>query len=151
MEKTISQLLGDFDHGKLTRWQLIQALTMLALGGTSAVAAPLPSQNIDHMSVLVSDLARSIDFCQNVFGLSIANRDDANQIVRLSAEGKMIVSLRQEAPPGRIDHFAINVAGTDRESVTRDLRDANLTPQENLEVGFHVTGPDGAVVQISGV
>ena len=81
MEKTISQLLGDFDHGKLTRRQLIQALTMLALGGTSAVAAPLPSQNIDHVSVLVSDLARSIDFCQNVFGLSVANRDDANQIV----------------------------------------------------------------------
>ena len=96
-------------------------------------------------------MARSIDFYNRVFGLSVQNEDKANKIARLGIGGKILVSLRVEPPPGLIDHFAIGVDGFNREAVTKELQGMGLTPRENLEFGFHVKDPDGANVQITGI
>jgi catechol 2,3-dioxygenase-like lactoylglutathione lyase family enzyme len=151
VEQTIVNLLGRFERGRLTRRELIQALTIVAATGASASAAQLRSGSINHVSVLVSDMQRSMDFYNRVFGLSLVNEDTANKIARLGTGGTVLVSLRTEAPPGLIDHFAIGVDGFDRDRVTRDLQEMGLTPRENLEFGFHVKDPDGANVQITPV
>ena len=149
----ISDLVEGFERGRVTRRELIQALAVLAAAGSgaTAAAAPLRSGSINHVSVLVSDMARSIDFYNRVFGLSVQNEDKANKIARLGIGGKILVSLRVEPPPGLIDHFAIGVDGFNREAVTKELQAMGLTPRENLEFGFHVKDPDGANVQITGI
>jgi catechol 2,3-dioxygenase-like lactoylglutathione lyase family enzyme len=153
VQHLISDLVASFERGRLSRRELIQALTVVAAaaGGTSASAAALKAGSINHTSVLVSDMARSIDFYNRVFGLSVLNEDKPNRISRLGIDRKVLVSLRVEPPPGLIDHFAIGVVDFNREAVTKSLQDIGLTPQENLEYGFHVKDPDGAVVQITGV
>ncbi|HEY9467394.1 MAG TPA: VOC family protein [Vicinamibacterales bacterium] len=149
----ISALVDGYDRGRVTRRELIQALTMLAAAGaaTNASAAPLRTGSINHVSVLVSDMARSIEFYNRVFGLSVQNEDKANKISRLGIGGKVLVSLRVEPPPGQVDHFAIGVGGFNREAVTKELQAMGLTPRENLEFGFHVKDPDGANVQITAI
>ena len=149
----ISALVEGYDRGRVTRRELIQALTMLAAAGaaTNASAAPLRTGSINHVSVLVSDMARSIEFYNRVFGLSVQNEDKANKISRLGIGGKVLVSLRVEPPPGQVDHFAIGVGGFNREAVTKELQAMGLTPRENLEFGFHVKDPDGANVQITAI
>src|SRR6476661_5622175 len=109
MELMISNLLKRFECGKLTRRELVQALAMVAVAGGAASAARLQAGSINHVSVLVSDMQRSIDFYNRVFGLSVVNEDKPNQIARLGAGGKVLVSLRVEPPPGLVDHFAIGV------------------------------------------
>jgi catechol 2,3-dioxygenase-like lactoylglutathione lyase family enzyme len=151
MEHTISDLVSRFERGGLTRRELIQALTMVAVAGGTASAAGLRAGSINHVSVLVSDMPKSVEFYNRVFGLSISNEDKANQIVRLGIGGKILVSLRHEPPPGMVDHFAIGVEQFNKEAVTRDLKEMGLTPRENLEFGFHVKDPDGANVQITGI
>jgi len=151
MEHVISDLVTRFERGGLSRRELIQALAMLAAAGTTASAAPLRSGSINHVSVLVSDMARSIDFYNRVFGLSVQNEDKANKISRLGIGGKVLVSLRLEPPPGVIDHFAIGVEGFNREAVTKELQGMGLTPRENLEFGFHIKDPDGANVQMTAI
>lgn len=151
MEQAISDLVTRFERGKLTRRELIQALALVAATGTSAAAAPLPSGSINHVSVLVSDIQRSLDFYNRVFGLSVLNQDTANQIYRLGTGGKILVSLRVEPPPGLIDHFAIGVENFNRERVTSELKEMGITAQENLEFGFYIDDPDGAHVQITGI
>ena len=151
MEPVISDLVGRFERGTLTRRELIGALALLAGGAAAAPAATLRSASINHVSVLVTDMARSIDFYGRVFGLTLVNEDKANKIARLGAGGKVLVSLRIEPPPGVIDHFAIGVDGFNREAVTADLKGFGLTPADNIQFGFHVKDPDGAVVQITGV
>lgn len=153
MEQAISNLVGRFERGRLSRRELIQALTVVAAAGmgTPVAAAPLRSGSINHVSVLVTDMARSMEFYNRVFGLSVQNEDKANKIARLGSGGKVLVSLRVEPPPGLIDHFAIGVEGFNREAVTKELQGMGLTPSENLEFGFHVKDPDGAVVQITGI
>ena len=153
MEPVISDLVTRFERGSLSRRELIGALALLAGAGAAAPAAAvtLKSASINHVSVLVTDMARSIDFYGRVFGLTLVNEDKANKIARLGANGKILVSLRIEPPPGVIDHFAIGVEGFNREAVTADLKGFGLTPADNIQFGFHVKDPDGAVVQITGV
>jgi catechol 2,3-dioxygenase-like lactoylglutathione lyase family enzyme len=152
MKREISKLVTRFEQGRITRRELIQAIAALAAVGTTAAAAPpLRAGSINHVSVLVSDLQRSIDFYNRVFGLSVMNEDKANRIVRLGIDKKILVSIRLEPPPGLVDHFAIGVENFNRDAVTRDLTEMGLTPQENLEFGFHVKDPDGANVQITGI
>jgi catechol 2,3-dioxygenase-like lactoylglutathione lyase family enzyme len=153
VELVISDLVGRFERGRLSRRELIQALAVVAAAGAgaSASAAALRSGSINHVSVLVTDMARSIDFYNRVFGLSVQNEDKANKISRLGIGGKVLVSLRVEPPPGLIDHFAIGVEGFNRDAVTKELQGMGLTPRENLEFGFHVKDPDGANVQITGI
>ena len=152
MQDVISDLVTRFERGRLSRRELIQALTAVAAAvGTTAAAASLKAGSINHASVLVSDMTRSIDFYNRVFGLSVMNEDKANKIARLGIGGKVLVSLRVEPPPGLVDHFAIGVENFNKEAVTKSLQEMGLTPRENLEFGFHVKDPDGANVQITGI
>ena len=153
VQHVISDLVTRFERGKLSRRELIQALTAVAAAavGTTAAAASLKAGSINHASVLVSDMTRSIDFYNRVFGLSVMNEDKPNKIARLGIGGKVLVSLRVEPPPGLVDHFAIGVENFNREAVTKSLQEMGLTPRENLEFGFHVKDPDGANVQITGI
>ena len=155
MEPVIDALVTGFERGTVSRRELIQKLSALAAVGVGATAtlsaAPLKSGSINHSSVLVSDMARSMEFYDRVFGLKLLNEDKANKIARLGAGGKVLVSLRVEPPAGKIDHFAIGVDGFNREAVTKELQSMGITPRENIEFGFYILDPDGAPVQITGI
>jgi len=151
MEHLISGLVRRFEQGGLTRRELVQALALVALAGRPASAAGLQGASINHVSVLVNDLPRSIEFYRRVFGLSLVNEDKEHQISRLGVGSKVIVSLRKEPPPGMVDHFAIGVENFNKDAVTRDLTGLGLTPRENLEYGFYVDDPDGVHVQITAI
>jgi catechol 2,3-dioxygenase-like lactoylglutathione lyase family enzyme len=153
MDSIITELVTQFEGGVLTRRQLIQGLSALvAAGGTSRTSAAqtsgLKATGIDHTSVLVTDLQRSAEFYQRVFGLAPVSEDKPNRIFRLGSAAGVLVSLRQQNPPGAIDHFAIRVENFNREAVTAILTQHGLTPAQNVEFGFHVKDPDGAVVQV---
>jgi catechol 2,3-dioxygenase-like lactoylglutathione lyase family enzyme len=152
MEAVISSMLKRFESGALTRRELIQGLAMLAAGATASEAgaqAPpaFKSPTIDHISIQVTDLPRSIAFYQDVFGLKVVGEDKPNEIVRLGLT-KTRVSLHHKSPTGLMDHFAIGVDPFNKEAVTRHLKDHGLTPEENLDAGFHVKDPEGIRVQI---
>ena len=157
MDAIITDLVTRFERGGLTRRQLIQGLSALVAAGASVspVAAQTPrlqATGINHTSVLVTDLQKSADFYGKVFGLLPVSEDKENKILRLGAGGTgvnaTLVSLRAQNPPGLIDHFAISVQGFNRDTATQVLKQHGLTPANNIEFGFHVKDPDGAVVQI---
>ena len=76
------------------------------------------------------------------------SEDAPNRILRLGAGDRILVSLRQQDPPGLIDHFALTLDGSNRATVTKVLQGHGLEPENNIEFGFHIKDPDGAVVQI---
>jgi len=157
MEAIISNLLDRFEKGSLTRRGLIQGLAMLtAAGGTAAHAqaqpagAALKAAKIDHMSIQVTDLPRSIAFYQRIFGLVNVSEDKPNEIVRLGVGTKALVSLHHKSPTGLVDHFAIGVENFNKDAVTRELTARGVTPSDNLDSGFHIVDPEGISVQIVG-
>ena len=152
MQRLITDLVERFDEGTLSRRRLIQGLTALAAAGAAGRASaqattPFTSTGIDHISVQVTSLAPSIEFYQNIFGLSILNQDEPNKIVRMGVD-RVIVSLHEKPPTGIVDHFAIAIANFDREAVTRALAEQGLTAEQNLDYGFYVRDPEGVPVQI---
>ena len=153
MDAIVTELVNRFERGRLSRRELIQGLSaLLAAAPAAAQSAGLQATGINHTSVLVTDLQRSADFYGRVFALKPVSEDKPNKILRLgtggSGVGSTLVSLRQQNPPGTIDHFAISVQGFNRDAVTQVLKQHGLTPADNVEFGFHVKDPDGAVVQI---
>jgi catechol 2,3-dioxygenase-like lactoylglutathione lyase family enzyme len=155
MEAIVSHLLSRFEKGALTRRGLVQGLAMLAAaGGTElqaqAPAAVIKSAKIDHVSIQVKDLPRSIAFYQKMFGLTQISEDKPNEIVRLGTAGKVLVSLHHKSPTGLVDHFAIGVEKFDKDAVTRVLKAGGANPEDNLDAGFHIVDPEGISVQIVG-
>ncbi len=154
MEAIISNLVGRYEKGALSRRGLIQGLAMLAATGGAASTATaqesaLKGTKIDHISIQVSDLPRSIAFYEKIFGLTVMSEDKPNEIARLGA-GKIIVSLHHKSPTGLVDHFAIGVENFNREAVTRILKEHGITAEDNLDAGFHIKDPEGMSVQIMG-
>jgi catechol 2,3-dioxygenase-like lactoylglutathione lyase family enzyme len=152
MEIAISNLVKQFERGGLSRRELIQGLVALAATGVTASAAaaqqvPFKSSRIDHISIQVTDLPRSIAFYQKIFGLSILNEDKANEIVRMGVT-RTIVSLHRKAPYSVVDHYAIAIDDFNQESVTQTLKQQGLTAEQNLDYGFYVRDPEGIPVQI---
>jgi catechol 2,3-dioxygenase-like lactoylglutathione lyase family enzyme len=152
MEAVISNMLKRFESGSLTRRELVQGLAMLATASGTASAAAVQERGfkattIDHISIQVSDLPRSIAFYQNLFGYSVVSEDKPNEIVRLGLN-KTRVSLHHKRPTGLVDHFAIGVDPFNKEAMTRHLKEHGLTPEEDIDAGFHVKDPEGINVQI---
>jgi catechol 2,3-dioxygenase-like lactoylglutathione lyase family enzyme len=151
MEAIISDLLNRFEKGALSRRGLIQGLAMLTAGGAASLApaqeAALKGVKIDHISIQVTDLPRAVAFYEKIFGLTVMSEDKPNEISRLGA-GKIIVSLHHKNPTGIVDHFAIGVENFNKERVTQQLKALGITPEENLDAGFHIKDPEGMSVQI---
>jgi catechol 2,3-dioxygenase-like lactoylglutathione lyase family enzyme len=151
MDRVINDLVTSFESGTLTRRQLVQGLAALAAAGTAGTAAaqtaPFKSTRIDHISIQVTDMARSIEFYQKIFGLRVINEDKENEIVRMGVT-RIIVSLHRKPPVGIVDHFAIAIDDFNREAVTAELKKHGLTAEQNLDYGFFVRDPEGIPVQI---
>jgi glyoxylase I family protein len=153
MESIISNLLSRFEKGSLSRRELVQGLAMLAASGTAASAQEdinFKTANIDHVSVQVGNLQKSIDFYQKMFGFAVVSQAEEGgvKIVRLG-NTKTLVSLNVGGPPGRVDHFAIGIPRFTRESITSYLVQRGATPSQGDLAGLHIKDPDGVNVQIS--
>jgi len=151
METAISSLVQRFEQGAISRRELIQGLSALAL----AVAAPAAAQQasglkatgLNHLGVLCSDVNRSTAFYVNALGMTLLSEDKPKGIARLGVKGTLI-SLRQAQPAGTVDHFAISVEGFNEEAMKRTLEQRGYAPSRTEESGFHLKDPDGANVQL---
>jgi catechol 2,3-dioxygenase-like lactoylglutathione lyase family enzyme len=155
MESIIANLVSRFEKGVLSRRELIQGLAMLTATGSAASASPaqpvqesaFKSVKIDHVSIQVTDMAKSMAFYRNIFGLTVVGEDKPNEIVRMGTT-KALVSLHHKAPTGIVDHFAIGIEKFNKEAVTAELAKRGLKGEDNLDAGFHVVDPEGISVQI---
>jgi catechol 2,3-dioxygenase-like lactoylglutathione lyase family enzyme len=150
MTSVISKLLETYENGKLSRRDLIQGLALLAASSSTASAAGFQGNTINHVSLAVSDVQKSTDFYQRVFGATIHKREGNNQVFF----GKSFFVLRPGKPTGRVDHVAIGVDNFNEQSITADLKARGATPipstaaNKALGLGFHVVDPDGFPLQM---
>jgi catechol 2,3-dioxygenase-like lactoylglutathione lyase family enzyme len=153
MEAIVSDLLARFERGSLSRRDLVQGLAMLAAGGAASAKAAqadldFSAATIDHVSVQVTDLQRSVEFYRRMFGFPVVSEEQPRGIVRLG-HGRVLVSLNNGSPAPRIDHFAIGIPNFNRESGTRHFTQRGATPLQGDYAGFHIKDPDGINVQVS--
>jgi catechol 2,3-dioxygenase-like lactoylglutathione lyase family enzyme len=154
MESIIANLVSQFEKGSLSRRDLVSGLALLAASGTGAAAAAAPDEidfktaDIDHVSIQVTDLQRSIDFYQKMFAFSVVSEDKPLGIVRLG-NMRTLVSLNRQSPAKIVDHFAIGVPRFTKEAASRYVTQRGARPLDDPYAGLHVKDPDGINVQIA--
>ena len=159
MENIIGKLLQDYEHGRMTRRQLIQTLT---LGATAAAsvgaveAAPANATYINHISMQVADYRKTRDFYAGLFGMKVTN-DDGKSECSLTCGSTIIIARNASGRPGAkvgVDHIAYTLANWDTDKTVRPAVEAELKRRglniRTTEGGFHVQDPDGFDVQMGG-
>ena len=160
MEHIIGTLLQDYEHGRMTRRQLIQTLALAATAASTAstatAAAPANATYINHVSMQVADYRKTRDFYAGLFGMKVTE-DNGKTECSLTFGDNMLVARNASGRPGGkvgIDHIAYTLANWDTEKAVRPAVEAELK-RRGLKIrvtggGFHVLDPDGFDVQMGG-
>jgi catechol 2,3-dioxygenase-like lactoylglutathione lyase family enzyme len=151
VETLIDGLLKRYETGSLSRRQLIRGLALMAgagAAGASASAAGFEPSGVNHVSLYVSNLQRSVDFYVKTFDGTITLQDKESVRVKFGKTGNDHFALREGTPPTKVDHVALGINDFNREAVTATLKERGVTPEQTPEFGFHVKDPDGFPVQM---
>ena len=156
MEHIIARLLHDFEHGRMSRRQLIQSLALTATAASAAGAAPLAAEGggfkattVNHISYNVADYKKTRDFYADLLGMKVT-QDDGKRQCYLAFGDTFIIPRngREGRPTPLVDHIAITVENFDKKAAKAELERRGLTPREDQE-SYHVKDPDGFDLQIS--
>ena len=129
------------DSSRLTRRSFLGSLAALAaapavlprtgLAAGQAGGPPIPVRSWNHMTLTVTDIGRSLEFYQGLFGMTIAARQARTLILRIG-NGPQFLALgggRPDAQP-RISHFCLTVDDFDDERLVGILGEHGVTPTE---------------------
>ena len=150
MSRTIDDLVTSYERGKLTRRQLLAALAVVAGSGTAAAQAPTPGlvrpKSLDHISIRVSDLARSEAFYRKVFGFPPFRPLAGNQWGFDLPSGSYL-SFNKSDPPGVVDHICVGLE--DEVDIKKVLADLDAAGMKASAAGGLLIDPDGLRVQLA--
>ena len=160
MEHIISKLLQDYEHGKMTRRQLIQTLALTATAasatGIAEAAVPANAIYINHVSMQVADYTKTRDFYSGLFGMKVTE-DDGKTQCRLTFGDNILIARNASSRPGGkvgVDHIAYSLANWDTDKTVKPAVEAELKRRglniRATEGSFHVQDPDGFEVQMGG-
>ena len=161
MIDSIDNLLNQYELGKMTRRELLAAITLLSM------PAQLPAQDslfkarsFNHLNIRVTDVARSESFYRKVLGLpsvrpvvgaAFAVDFPAGGFISLCPLSVPTCGVKPDGRPGDIDHFGVGIDNFDASRVESELKSAGFKQVVNAETSVFVADPDGTMVQLSAV
>ena len=159
MEHIISKLLQEYEHGRVTRRQLIRTLALTATAASTAgtaEAAPANAVSVNHVSMQVADYTKTRDFYAGLLGMKVSD-DDGKTQCRLTFGDNILIPRNASSRPGGkpgVDHIAYTLANWDTDASVKSAVEAELKRRKlNIRVtegSFHVQDPDGFEVQMGG-
>ena len=152
MQHTLDALIRQFERGRLTRRQLVQALLVVAaspaLGQDRPVGAFRPT-GIDHVQITVTDLKATQQFYEKLFGVKTASPNPTQLSLGLGSAGNTISVHSESGPIKPIDHFGIAVEDFSTEAALATVK--RVVPGFKADINGNsvfVVGPDAVRVQI---
>ena len=136
-------------HFALSRRNFLTSLPGFALAGSAlaqSVTAPIRVRGINHATLVVSDVKRSLDFYQGLFGMPVINRQGNTSAALQIGSGPMhlgISSMGSTAP--RIDHLCLAVDNFSVDRLKGVLAQRGITESQAAEpMRMHVRmrGPE---------
>jgi catechol 2,3-dioxygenase-like lactoylglutathione lyase family enzyme len=172
MSAAIEQLVKRYEGGGMTRRELVLALSALVMarpaGGAAAqqTAAPAPIRvrTMNHVTLSVSDVQRSVEFYQRVLGLPLVTtqgteRDwDAPAVPVLGiGDGPQFIALSRGDRP-HINHYCLGMEGFDAAEIVARLAEHGIEARVRMRADsdppaeeLMFNDPDGIPVQIQDV
>lgn len=165
MADMIETLIGQFQARKLTRRQLVASLTAMVgaaqLRGSAqtapvAQAAPVvQAKTLNHVSLAVTDVARSADFYSRLLALKVVSRP-GNGGINLGL-GSGFLGLYKLPDPGHVNHFCLGVDDYDPDRIASRLNEMGVRANVDRNPANRTSGgdqlyfvdPDNTRVQLS--
>ena len=154
MKRAIESLVTDYDTGRLSRRDLVLTLAALAAPIPAAAQSPaLRPRSLNHVSLIVSDLDRSVAFYQRVFGLGVRSKQTGG--VNL-AVGDAFLGVYQAGAnaPAQINHFCFGLDSFDPERTVAALGASGVKAESRVRDGVaqvYCNDPDNLRVQLQDV
>jgi catechol 2,3-dioxygenase-like lactoylglutathione lyase family enzyme len=171
MRRTIDELLTRYERGQVTRRDVVLSLSALFLApgaaAAQAPAAPVAARSLNHVSISVANVDRSVEFYQTLFGMRVISREGTpgNPVAGGGAAAGVVVNLAPGAgpeflgiykaePAGHIGHFCLGVENFNADQALKALLDRKInarmrTRGESKEI--FLTDPDNVQVQLTDV
>ncbi len=153
----LDALLKQYENGSLSRRELLAALAMLVAAPAAAPAQttqPIAAvKSMNHVTVFVPNVQKSVDFYQGVFGMPILTKQDAG--INLSTgTGFYGIYPAPNAATGSVNHVCFGIENFDADAVLKQLTARGVKGSirmrgETKELYF--TDPDGIRVQLQDV
>ena len=172
MSAAIEQLVKRYEGGGMTRRELVLALSALVIarpaGGAAAqqgaAPAPIRVRTMNHVTLTVSDVQRSVEFYQRVLGLPLVTtqgteRDwDAPAVPVLGiGDGPQFIAFSQGDRP-HINHYCLGMEGFDAAEIVARLAEHGIEARVRMRADSDPPAeelifpdPDGIPVQIQDV
>jgi catechol 2,3-dioxygenase-like lactoylglutathione lyase family enzyme len=142
----------------------------ITLTKEAASAPAIRIAGLDHVVLVVADLARAIDFYERVLGCRVERTLDEPKLVQLRAGASLIdlvptpltaeAAGAEEASGERrnMDHFALRLESFDAAALSTHLRRQGVAfgevheryGAEGYGPSIYLTDPDGNVVELKG-
>ena len=152
----------------VTRRGLLLSLPELALARrllAHGQATPLRVRGLHQVTLAVSDLERSLDFYQGLFGMPVQARQGGKILLRIGDGPHFLALTEAGSRPPHIDHFGLAVENFDVDRVVGILANHDVTSGsggEGLSGGsmrvrattrgdtaeLHMGDPNGLVIQL---
>ena len=158
MEQAIDVLVSQFERRKLSRRELVTALTALvaAPGSSNAQTTPVAQgRTLNHISIAVANVERSAEFYSRVLGLKVVSRPGNGGINLGLSDG--FLGLYALPNPGQPHHFCIGVDNYDPDRIAGRLKEAGIDARVDRNPANRTSGgdqlyfndPDSTRVQLS--
>ena len=151
MVNGFDRLFDRYDAGQISRREL--------LGGLVAMAAVAPVVNaaeptigkvsqMNHVTMFVKDVQKSVEFYQRMFGLDVLTLQDPGVNLRVGASFLGIYPARDEPS---INHVCLGLENFNAEAVLKKLGDAGVNGrirQRGDTKELYFTDPDNLSIQL---
>lgn len=157
----LDTLLAQYENGHLSRRDLLAALAMLVAApsagaaGSQGAAQPIGAvKSMNHVSIFVPDVKKSVQFYQELFGMPLLTPQDPG--INLSA-GTSFLGIYPNsagATTGSINHICFGMENFDADAVLKLLTARGIKANIRLRgetKELYFTDPDGIRVQLQDV
>jgi catechol 2,3-dioxygenase-like lactoylglutathione lyase family enzyme len=128
---------GAREKHQIPRRRVLLSLTALFAPGLAAQTArpTIRVRGINHVTLAVSDVTRSVDFYQGLFGMPVISRQGTATNLQIGAGPQFLGVTAAGSSPPRIDHLCLGVEDFDVERVISILTQHGVTRVVELTAG----------------
>jgi catechol 2,3-dioxygenase-like lactoylglutathione lyase family enzyme len=157
MSLPVESLLTHYESGRMSRRDLVAILTALAAAPLTAAAqsapAALEAATLNHASLVVSNLDRSVAFYQRTFGLAVKSTQQGGVNLAVGDAFVGVYQAGQDALP-HINHICFGIRDFKPAATVAALEAQGLAAESRTRDGVtqvYTADPDNLRVQLQDV
>src|SRR2546428_5655227 len=133
MHSTFERLIEAYETGRISRRRLLLSLPALVMAPRAFAQASNPQirvRGINHVTLSVSDVKRSVDFYQGLFGMPVISRQGMTANLRIGAGPQFLGVGAAGSNAPNINHLCLGVDNFNVDRITSMLAQRGITKSD---------------------